>query len=71
MMTILEIKNLNTIRFTTLQFLSFLKSHKKNHEANFTELKLDWSECDKVICLGHSCSPVDMPYFKIIHSKVG
>lgn len=27
-MTILEIKNLNTIRFTTLQFLSFLKSHK-------------------------------------------
>ena len=53
------------------EVLSFLKSHKKNHEANFTELKLDWSECDKVICLGHSCSPVDMPYFKMIHSKVG
>lgn len=27
-MTILEIKNLETMRFTTLQFLSFLKSHK-------------------------------------------
>lgn len=30
MMTILEIKNLKTIRFTTLQFLSFIKSHESS-----------------------------------------
>ncbi|VBB47030.1 conserved hypothetical protein [uncultured Paludibacter sp.] len=28
MMTILEIKNLETIRFSTLQFITFLNSHK-------------------------------------------
>lgn len=52
------------------EVLSFLKLHKKNHKANFAALQLDWSEYDKVVCLGHSCAPVDVPYFKLIHSSV-